>query len=343
MTGSTDVLDTLTEQATDAETAWSLGTFGAIAEFTRDAAERAALDVSTDVVSVVTGRGGLRIEAHEALRPFASESLTARSWSQRLALCLPEQACAMSRRSVLTEVGPDGRALRAQDRTAVLFDLGLGALQVDACVRSGDADVTAALRGCVGRSVFEPGNGAMGVILAANPHRVFLSRVGRIEVFQPIPPPDGKSPEGPHTHVLPKLLRHQRTHAATEPVPAGWIPCAHFYPPHPQRDADGRRLAFRPERHAAFQALLARYGDPQLFAIKQRVVASVVAGRDPSDAMMAADRFARAAVRIALRQLHAAESASRPTSPALAAWLSAYDRFDPDAADDSIGDHACTA
>jgi hypothetical protein len=343
MTSVPALLDLLTEQATDAETTWSLGTFGAIAEFTRDAAERAALDVGDDAIAVVTGRGGLRIEAHDGLRPFASESLTAQSWSQRVALCLPEQACAMNARTVLTEVGPDEWALRAEDRTAVLFDLGLGALQVDACVRSGDSAVTAALRGCVGRSVFELGNGAMGVILAANPHRVFQCRVGRVEVYQPIPPPDGESPEGPHTHVLPKLLRHRRTHAATEPVPAGWIPCAHFYPPHTQRDGRGRRLAFRPGRHAAFQALLARYGDPQLFAIKQRVVEAVVAGRDPPGSMIVADRFARASIRIALRQLQAAEQASQSTSPVLAAWHSAHDRFDPDAADDSVGEHPCTA
>jgi len=143
----------------------------------------------------------------------------------------------MSGRSVLTEVGPDRDALRAEDRAAVLFDLGLGALQVDVCVRSSEPAVVAALRGCAGKSLFAPGNGALGVILASNPHRIFASRIGRIEVFQPIPPADGKSPSGPHTHVLPKLLAHRRTHAATEPLPAGWIPCAHCYPPHPARTA----------------------------------------------------------------------------------------------------------
>ena len=56
----------------------------------------------------------------------------------------------------------------------------------------------------------------MGMILAANPHRVFISRLGRIEVYQPIPPPSGKSPEGPHTHVLPRLLQSRRTHPATD-------------------------------------------------------------------------------------------------------------------------------
>jgi hypothetical protein len=240
--GSTDLLDLIAGQVTDVETAWSIGTFGAIAEFTRDATETAAFDRGTGAISVVTARGGMRIDAHDALRPIASESLTAQSWNQRVALCLPEGACAMNRRAVLTEIGPDHGALRAEDRTAALFDLGLGTLQLDACVRSGDAATVTALRNWVGQSLFADGNGAMAVILAASPHRVFVSRVGRIEVFQPIPQANGNSPEGPHTHVLPKLLRHKRTHAATEALPAGWVPCAHFYPPHPMRDAFGHRL-----------------------------------------------------------------------------------------------------
>jgi hypothetical protein len=98
----------------------------AIAEFTRDAEETAAFDRGTGAVSVVTARGGMRIDAQDALRPIASESLTEQSWNQRVALCLPEGACAMNRRAVLTEIGPDHGALRAEDRTAALFDLGLG-------------------------------------------------------------------------------------------------------------------------------------------------------------------------------------------------------------------------
>ena len=121
----------------------------------------------------------------------------------------------MSRRTALTELGPDTGALRIEDRGNALFDLGLDALQADLCVRFADKAIAAKLREHVGRSVFEPGNPAMGIILASNPHRVFISRVGRIEVYQPIPPANHKSPEGPHTHVLPKLLRSRRTHPAT--------------------------------------------------------------------------------------------------------------------------------
>jgi hypothetical protein len=321
----TDLMEVLAEQAADSEVAWSLGTFGALAEFTRDADEPVVLRRDDGAVSAVTALGGLRIARHPDLRPIASESPTTESWSHRVALCLAEASCAMNGRTAFTEVGLDRGALREEDRAGILFDLGLGALQADFHVRSSDPDVIAALRGCTGKSVFDPSSAAMKVILTANPHRVFVSRLGRIEVYQPIPPPGGTSPTGPHTHVLPKLLMHGRTHSANEPLPPGWIPCAHFYPPHPVRDPLGKRQAFQAERHMAFQLLLARYGDPQRLALKERVINSVMSGGEPAAIAIGNDRFARAAVRVALRQLRASD-----TSPvALAAWLSAHDRLDP--------------
>lgn len=316
-------LDFLAGQLADAEVGWSLGTFGAIAEFTRDADEAVALDRSDGAVSAVTARGGICIRAKADLRAIASESLTPSAWNQRVALCLPQSACAMNGRTVLTEVGLDGNALRAEDRSALLFDLGLGALQIDACVRSADPEVIAALRHCCGISLFAAGNGAMHAILASNPHRVFISRIGRIEVFQPIPPRDGTSPEGPHTHVLPKLLSSGRTHAATEPIPAGRIPCAYFYPP--IRDGNGSSRPFRREVHDAFQTMLSRYGDPRLVEIKDRVADAVRAGEPPSPVHLPEDRHGRAALRVTLRQL----KASGQMSAALAAWLAAHDRHDP--------------
>ena len=54
------------------DTAWSVGTFGAVAEFTRDAEETVAFDRGAGAISVVTARGGMRIDAHHALRPIAS-------------------------------------------------------------------------------------------------------------------------------------------------------------------------------------------------------------------------------------------------------------------------------
>jgi hypothetical protein len=333
LTASPVAIDFLHREIANPDTQWSLGTFGAIAEFSRDRDEPVRLVQSAETVSAVTPRGGISIKSHPASRPFASEGITRTGWNQRIALCLPEDDCAMNRRVVLTEIGPDHQAPREEDREAVLFDLGLGALQADFCVRIGDRDLKRRLREYIGRAVFEAGNPAMGMILEANPHRVFISRLGRIEVYQPIPPPTGKSPEGPHTHVLPRLLTSGRTHPATEPVPEGLVPCAHLYPAHRARDGLGEARPFDTLRHHAFQQMMATCGDPQTLAIKRRVVDAVLAGELPSAA--ASDRYGRTSVRIALRQMRAAGHASAT----LSAWLASFDQASPGEGDDEAAFH----
>jgi len=330
-----DTFEFLAGEIADAGTQWSLGTFGAIAEFMRDPSEPVTLSRDHGAATAVTARGAIRIAPTAGTRPFAFETTTRESWSGRVALCLPERECAMSRRRALTEIGPDTDAIREQDRAAVLFDLGIEAMQVDLFVRVADPDVAARLRVHAGRPAMEPGNPAMGVILASNPHRVFVSRVGRVEVYQPIPPADGRSPEVPHTHVLPELLRRRRTHAATEPIPHGFVPCAHLYPAHPAKDAMGNSRPFDARRHDSFQRMLRAFGDPGTLALKQRVLAAVAAGEGPAAIKLSDARFVRTNIRVALRQIRA----SRGDVPGLAAWLEAHERSAGEDADDGIHRH----
>ena len=80
MSRAADDFAFLADHMADPETGWSLGTFGAIAEFTRDPDEPVALSRSDTCLAAVTARGGIRIEAQEdaqqGLRLFASESTT---------------------------------------------------------------------------------------------------------------------------------------------------------------------------------------------------------------------------------------------------------------------------
>jgi hypothetical protein len=311
-------IDLLHAQIADADAQWSLGTFGGIAEFSRDRDETVSLTQSATGAAAITARGGIAIDLSGDCRPFAFECITRSGWSQRVAFCLPAHRCAMNRRAVLTELDDDHEALKPEHRGSVLFDLGLGALQADLCVRIDDHDTVARLRSHCGRSVFEPTNPAMGLLLETNPHRVFVSRIGRIEVYAPIPPASGKSPDGPHTHVLPKLLKSRRTHAATEPIPEGWIPCAHLYPGHPVRDGGD---LFDAAHHGSFQRTIERFGLPECLAIKRRVLDAIESGEPPSNLAITLDRHGRTGVRIALRQLKAAGTAS----PVLKHWLAEFD------------------
>jgi hypothetical protein len=260
----------LLEHLQDPESSWSCGRFGAIAEFHRDPGEPVAI-AERPALSAVTARGAIRIEASAELRPIAYETISRciDSWGHGLALCLPRENARMKGRTVITELGPDREAVRAEDREALLLDLGLGGNSAAICVRTSDTETIRLLRAACGKSLFEGAAGLLPHLPALSPHRVFISAAGRIEVYQPIPPPTGKSPDGPHTHVLPRLLARGRSHAATIPIPPGWVAAMTLYPPHPLRQSSGQPITFDPARHAAFQALMDRYGAPALIAGKQ--------------------------------------------------------------------------
>ncbi|MEO0918111.1 MAG: hypothetical protein AAFY31_14170, partial [Pseudomonadota bacterium] len=240
-----DLLEVARARLDDPETGWNMGSFGAIAEFHHVAGDPLAVG---DGFARSTTRGGIRLDLPDNVRPVAYETLSPKPhrWAQAVALCLPEAEAAMHRRDRLTELGPDENALCEEDRGDILFDMGLAQPQVDFCIRTANPDLLSVLRAQAGRSLLEHGNPAMGAILAAHPHRVALTRLGRVEVFQKIGGPDtgGVSPEGPHTHVLPKLLRAGRTHSANVPIPDGWVPCAAFHPGSPVFDRMGKDKVF---------------------------------------------------------------------------------------------------
>lgn len=296
MTGGS-VESLLRDHIADPACAWSLGAYGAVAAFARDPAEPVAIR-EDGRIGLATPRGAIALTASPDLVPFAYETGFTGGWSQAVALCLPEADCTMGRRAVLTELGPDAAAARVQDRGAILFDLGLGLRAVDACLRVADPGLIDALRASAGRPVFAPGNPIGPMLVAASPHRVFLARFGRIEVYTPIPPAGGASAPGPHSHILPKLLRLGRTHAATAPIPAGLVPCAALHPAHPAKDAAGRRAGFDTARHLAFGRLLDAWADPALTALRR----TVLDGDEP-DPTLVNGRFARSAIRAARAQV----------------------------------------
>ena len=254
----------------DPHASWSCGRFGAIAEFHRDPYE--PVEISTDPgISAATSRGAICIELLPTLRPVAYETISKciESWGQGVALCLPRDLALMSGRTAVTELGPDLGAVRPQDRDALLFDLGLGGPQAEICVRSADPEAIALLRSACGRPLFAQDQAVLRRLPGLSPNRVFQCRMGRIEVYQAIPAPDGKTPDGPHTHVLPHLLANARNHAATVPVPKGWLAGMTLFPAHPLLRASGEATAFDAARYDAFQSLMQQYGDRALLAGKQ--------------------------------------------------------------------------
>ncbi len=189
----------------DPRYAWSVGTYGALAEFEYEAGEP-GLSIDRDALSVHTGRG----------------SLTVHGLAQACAFALDDEGGRLRQIAFCTE-----RLGARRDRITALddltFDVGIGAPHVDMLVRlaPSDAETKAALVASAGRALMGGDNPAGAAIVRNSPTRVLLSAIACLEVHQAIPPPGGRSPAGPHTHLLPKLLARGRHHAPNVPLPEG--------------------------------------------------------------------------------------------------------------------------
>ncbi|HWI37444.1 MAG TPA: hypothetical protein VNU64_13405 [Burkholderiales bacterium] len=274
-------------------TSWSIGVQGALAEFMHTDAPSRRLDEWT----VASDLGAIRVTPvpDATLRAYEEPSAHAESWSHGVAICYPGVAAAGAPNRRITELGPDTGAIRVEHQREVLFDLGLGSTACRFCVRLALDDQIAAMRELLGRSAFDAH--VMDALLSWQPHRVVMSIRGRIEVYQPIG--SEKTPDGPHTHLIPRLLRPDAVTSANVPLPDGCTAGLLMYPESPLVDRFGRRKPFSETHHARFQKLLAEHGDPAYLRAKREAEH----GSPPSED----SRLARLAGRIAKRQALARE------------------------------------
>ncbi|MEL7543539.1 MAG: hypothetical protein AAGJ70_07175 [Pseudomonadota bacterium] len=326
------VRETIAAALTDPEVGWSMGSFGALAEFHQDCGEP---DQPTQLhgLSRATDRGAIHLKetAPGACTPVAYEQLSKNRerWGQGLALCLPRETAQGARRTTLTKLGPDDEAIREVDQGAQLYDMGLDLQQCDFCIRTRDAELISILDENEGRSLFEAYNPAMGAVLRHHPHRVARTPLGRVEVFQKIGGSDtgGKSPPGPHTHVLPNLMRANKTHAANITVPDGLIPCAYLHPGNPLVDGLGQPRTYRAELASKFAGLYSEYAPEDLRALRSDLVAAIDAGRDPREFSEPETRPGRLTLRVGLRQLAQIARHQDDTDKlrVIQSWLVAFD------------------
>lgn len=284
----------------DPDTGFSIGVPGAIAEFFRDAAEPSPR-IDKRAYTVTTPRGAMRLLTEGGVQPVAIEtpSRSQSCWQQRVALCLPGSAAAMAGRTTVTEIGEDHDSVGECGHRDRIFDLGLGIPHIDVCVRSGETELIDLLKKFERRHFFADGRELAEAIVERSPHRVFVSRLARIEVFSPIP--THETPSGPHTHLLPALFG--KSDPAESRLPNGAAAAFDVYPANPLRDAAGQRRSFDAGRHQRFQRVLACWGLPDYLAEKQRLAEWVRMGGSPDRCPPASSETTRDARRVALRQM----------------------------------------
>ena len=209
---------------------WVHGLFGAVGEFCIGRDEPCAIVAKGERITAQTGRGAIRFDVTDQVRALAMTTKVGTATKEVVVLAVPRGRVSRAANRGLTALGPDGDAIRPHEREERLYDLGLRAQAAGFCVRTSDPELTRELEDCVGQGWAELLARLGGRIVRVSPSRVILSPIGRVEVFTPIPLPNGRSPDGPHTHFLPIHLAVGREMPPGLDLPEALVPCGIFYP-----------------------------------------------------------------------------------------------------------------
>jgi predicted Fe-S protein YdhL (DUF1289 family) len=207
-----------------------LGCYGATAEFVVDDDEVCDVSVDGNVVSAISEKGALRLTMGEHVRALALRDDRAREGYRAVFLVVLKSREMLPVAAALTPLGLDEDAIRSSRRRDLWFDLGLGRAEMRFCVRTSEAGLLDVLNGAVGLPLTALLSTWGAVILSRSPDRVIETPLGRAEIGTSIPHPGGRSPAGPHTHLLPDYLLTVR---ATEPgieLPPVYALGATFHP-----------------------------------------------------------------------------------------------------------------
>lgn len=227
---TSDIRTFVLQSLRDCRGTWLGGIVGAVGEFA--AAPGQSIDAELDGETVIANTPGARLRFHidDDVRALTFASRETPLERARIVLAVKRKRGGPDVARALTALGPDVQAIAPEDRDVHIFDLGLGREEARFCVRVGPGQLKDALVSATG-SVF-PANlpRLTPALLADNPARVIETALGRIEILVPIPPPDGESPLGPHTHLLPDHIASGRAMPAGMDLPRVYLPGAIFYP-----------------------------------------------------------------------------------------------------------------
>jgi predicted Fe-S protein YdhL (DUF1289 family) len=203
---------------------WVTGAPGAAAEFPCTGEREIAVAASDDTVVARAPDASFRLRLTDKVRAFAFAG------DGPIVLGLPKARATLPSSSVVAALGSDADAIDVSHRGDRLFDFGVGRKASRFCVRTGDDALATTLAANTGRHWSEVMPAIGKEILSVSPNRVVETAAARIEVFAPIPPPDGEPPAGAHTHFLPAFLQSGEEISAGLALPDFAAPVAIFYP-----------------------------------------------------------------------------------------------------------------
>ncbi|MEM8958837.1 MAG: DUF1289 domain-containing protein [Pseudomonadota bacterium] len=207
---------------------WVMGVVGAVAEFTPAPGMRAESRTMGATVTAETNNGAIALRIDDGVRALCFDAPDSPAKRERIVLAVKRETRRLPVAKTITRLGADISPLIRNDAGS-LFDLGLGRKEARFCLRCAAGDAHNALLAATGTALEDCLPQIAPVLLRESPTRVVDTALGRIEVQGTIPPPGGRSPCGPHTHLLPGQLAPGRALPIGMDLPRAYLPGAAFY------------------------------------------------------------------------------------------------------------------
>ena len=207
---------------------WVMGVVGAVAEVVPAPGERMEVARAGDRVVARGARGAVALRIDDDVRALAVDPPGTPPERMRVVLAVKRERGRPPVAPGLADLGADADALLGD--AGRLVDLGLGRKEARFCVRVAEGATLDALRAAEGLPLAAHLPRTAPALLDASPTRVVETALGRAEVAGAIPPPGGRSPAGPHTHLLPEHLATGRAMPAGLDLPPAYLPGAIFHP-----------------------------------------------------------------------------------------------------------------
>ncbi len=236
--------------------AWAIVRNGAVAEFSISAVDDILyhfFDPESNLLFADTQKARLRLILDDSIKPVVAETAAYRCspWSQCVYLCLQDEDARMSCRNSLTHIQSND-----DEQEGELWDLGIGNDSLDFCIIVQDIELQQALKKKEGKHIIDDLE-FLKELVKFSPQRLLRTKFASILVKQKIPT-IGEDINGPHTHLLPQIIRNNIKFPV--PIDDNLRPIIQLDPFGSIIDGDGNYYDWAGFEKDPFQSLLSDHG-----------------------------------------------------------------------------------
>lgn len=261
----------LVDAAEITKSSWAIVRDGVVAEFSVVLGDKPIKTFENNTLKIDTHRATLCVNFDESVKAVVAESGAhgCSPWTQHVYLCIQKDQAKMSCRNKLTYLGKFDNGVDKGD----LWDLGVGNQTLDACIIAKDESTNDLLKQKEGQYIIDDPNFLRELVIHSPP-RLFQTKFAYILVRQKIPLTEKEELEGPHTHLLPPIIKSKKHFEV--PVPEDMVPIIQTDPFGSVIDGNGDFHAWNGFENDSFQMFLQKYGSPQYVTLKNEIKQKII-------------------------------------------------------------------